>query len=100
MDAAWRSGSPITARAAADLGRCVMAVPGQPRNPRTRRRQPLVKEAAVWIENAEAVIALPQTAPRRVRPTEPLCDKPEQDASDALTGRLERLLSLAPVREP
>ncbi len=98
MEAAWRSGSLITARAAADLGRCVMAGPGQPRDPRTRRRQALVKEAAVWIETAGAVIALPQAAPRRVRPAEPLCDKPEQVASDALTGRLERLLLLAPVQ--
>jgi hypothetical protein len=32
-----------------------------------------------------------------MRPAAPLFDAPEQDANDALSGRLERLLSLAPV---
>lgn len=97
VEAAWRSGSLITARAAADQGREVMAVPGHPRDPRSRGCNALLKEGAALIENAEDVIALLQAAPRRVRPDTPLFDDPEQDAPDGLTGRIAGLLSLAPV---
>jgi DNA processing protein len=97
VEAAWRSGSLITARAAADQGREVMAVPGHPRDPRSRGCNGLLKEGASLIENAEDVIALLAAAPRRVRPQAALPFNTEIDAGDGLSGKIANLLSLTPI---
>lgn len=57
VEAALRSGSLITARAAADQGRDVMAAPGSPLDQRARGSNALIKQGATLIENAEDVIA-------------------------------------------
>jgi DNA processing protein len=57
IEAALRSGSLITARAAADQGRDVMAVPGSPLDPRARGSNALIKQGAALIENADDVLA-------------------------------------------
>lgn len=57
IEAALRSGSLITARAAADQGRDVMAVPGSPLDPRARGSNALIKQGATLIEDAADVIA-------------------------------------------
>ena len=57
IEAALRSGSLITARAAADQGREVMAAPGSPLDPRARGSNALIKQGATLIESAEDVIA-------------------------------------------
>lgn len=57
IEAALRSGSLITARAAADQGRDVMAAPGSPLDPRARGSNALIKQGATLIEDANDVIA-------------------------------------------
>ncbi len=57
VEAALRSGSLITARAAADQGRDVMAAPGSPLDPRARGSNALIKQGATLIEDANGVIA-------------------------------------------
>ena len=56
IEAALRSGSLITARAAADQGRDVMAAPGSPLDPRARGANALIKQGATLIESAEDII--------------------------------------------
>jgi DNA processing protein len=64
IEAALRSGSLITARAAANQGRDVMAAPGSPLDPRARGTNALIKQGATLIENAADVIeALGDAAP-------------------------------------
>jgi len=57
IEAALRSGSLITARAAADQGRDVMAAPGSPLDPRARGSNALIKQGATLVEDANDVIA-------------------------------------------
>lgn len=57
IEAALRSGSLITARAAAEQGRDVMAAPGSPLDARAHGSNALIKQGAALIENADDVIA-------------------------------------------
>jgi DNA processing protein len=100
IEAALRSGSLITARAAADQGRDVMAAPGSPLDPRARGSNALIKQGATLIENADDVIAaLGQT----MSPTRPLSAGPLFDDADAtpappgLPRKLAALLSPTPI---
>src|SRR6185436_5046008 len=83
IEAALRSGSLITARAAADQGRDVMAAPGSPLDPRSRGSNALIKQGATLIESAADVIeALGDAAP----PLRPLSIGPlfeERDSEPA-----------------
>jgi DNA processing protein len=68
VEAARRSGTLITARAAADQGRLVFAVPGHPLDPRSEGTNRLIKDgAAIATEPQDLIEAL---AP--LRPAEPL----------------------------
>lgn len=65
VEAAAQSGSLITARAALDLGREVMAVPGHPLDARASGPNILIRDGAVLVRGAEDVLAaleLPATA--------------------------------------
>jgi len=100
IEAALRSGSLITARAAADQGREVMAAPGSPLDPRARGSNALIKQGATLIENADDVIAaLGQT----LHPARPLSAGPlfaEVEAAPAPPGlprKLAALLSPTPI---
>ena len=100
IEAALRSGSLITARAAADQGREVMAAPGSPLDPRSRGSNALIKQGATLIESADDVIAaLGDGAP----PLRPLSAGPlfaEAEAAPSppgLAGRVLELLSPTPV---
>jgi len=100
IEAALRSGSLITARAAADQGRDVMAAPGSPLDPRARGSNALIKQGATLIENAEDVIAaLGQT----LQPPRPLSSGPLFDDIDTvppspgLPRKLAALLSPTPI---
>lgn len=104
VEAAERSGSLITARAAGEQGRDVMAVPGSPLDPRARGGNALLKEGAILVESADDVLAAMAAAPRPIRPTQPLpLFDPDAAArragpgGDALAGRLAGLLSPTPV---
>ncbi len=100
IEAALRSGSLITARAAADQGRDVMAAPGSPLDPRARGANLLIKQGATLIEDAGDVIAaLGQWAP----PLRPLSVGPLFDglatepAPAGLPKKIAALLSPTPV---
>jgi DNA processing protein len=100
IEAALRSGSLITARAAGDQGRDVMAVPGSPLDPRARGSNALIKQGAVLVESADDVIeALGQTlAPSRIHSPGPLFASDEQTpAPTGLARKIEALLSPTPV---
>lgn len=98
IEAALRSGSLITARAAAEQGRDVMAVPGSPLDPRARGSNALIKQGATLIESAADVIeALGEAAP----PLRPLSAGPlfadPAPAPPGLAGNLVKLLSPTPI---
>lgn len=73
VEAARRSGTLITARAAADQGRVVFAVPGHPLDPRAEGTNRLLKEGATIATEPDDVIealapmVAPPTAPAAVR---------------------------------
>jgi DNA processing protein len=98
IEAAFGSGSLITARLAGEAGREVMAVPGHPADPRARGGNGLLKAGATLVEDAADVIAalrpfaLPAPKPMVVR------DRPEPDETPAdARARIEQLLSPVPV---
>ena len=99
IEAALRSGSLITARAAADQGRDVMAAPGSPLDPRARGSNALIKQGATLIESAEDVIvALGDGAPP-LRPNAigPLFDDRSEPPPPGLPGKIAALLSPTPI---
>jgi len=100
IEAALRSGSLITARAAADQGRDVMAAPGSPLDPRARGSNALIKQGATLIEDAADVIAaLGEGAP----PLRPLSSGPlfadveAPTLSPGLPKKIAALLSPTPI---
>jgi DNA processing protein len=98
IEAALRSGSLITARAAADQGRDVMAAPGSPLDPRSRGSNALIKQGATLIENAQDVIeALGDSAPPlRPHAIGPLFDE-RAPAPSGLPKKIAALLSPTPI---
>ena len=58
VEAAHKSGSLITARLAAEMGRIVFAVPGSPMDPRAKGTNSLLKEGATLVTEAEDVSQL------------------------------------------
>lgn len=110
VEGALRSGSLITARNAADQGREVMAVPGNPLDARAGGCNALIRDGAVLVRNAEDVVevlaphlAASERGPARqaVRDAAHASTGPA-DASPTAAGVPGRLLSLlgpAPVEE-
>lgn len=100
IEAALRSGSLITARAAADQGRDVMAVPGSPLDPRARGSNALIKQGATLIESAEDVIAALGDGAPPLRPLSagPLFnDGPNTPLPPGLPKKIAALLSPTPI---
>jgi len=77
VEAALHSGSLITARVAAELGREVMAIPGSIHSPVARGCHQLIREGARLVESAQDVLeelrmdALPRPAPSADAPDRP-----------------------------
>jgi len=100
VEAAPRSGSLITARLAAEMGREVMAVPGSPLDPRAQGCNQLIREGATLVQDADDVMEA--VSPLRVRPFR----QPERDyaggpsggeVGEAIRARVTALLNATPV---
>ena len=103
VEAAPRSGSLITARLAAEMGREVMAVPGSPLDPRAQGCNGLIREGATLIQNAADVLELIRPLAGVASPRAHFDQAPAQsgDPGEAERQAVEQLLgpSPAPVDE-
>ncbi len=97
IEAALRSGSLITARAAADQGRDVMAVPGSPLDPRARGSNALIKQGAALIESADDVLAALGQPTLRPSTQQVMFAAPVADPPPGLARKIASLLSPTPV---
>lgn len=85
VEAAPKSGSLITARIAAELGREVMAVPGSPLDQRAQGCNMLIRDGATLIQTASDVLEQirPIDARAVAQPTGAYDSEPLHDTSDA-----------------
>lgn len=102
VEAANRSGSLITARLGAELGRLVFAVPGSPLDPRAAGTNRLLKDGALLVTEARDV--LDHLAPllgRPVAPPDRLQEPPDlggvPDPGDDERARIVEALGPAPT---
>lgn len=99
VEGALRSGSLITARAALDQGREIMAVPGNPMDARAGGCNQLIREGATLIRSVTDVAeALSLTFAPPARPLPPM-ESPPPAPTDETTRRLLSLLGPVPVTE-
>lgn len=99
IEAALRSGSLITARAAGDQGRDVMAVPGSPLDQRARGSNALIKQGATLVENADDIITALGDGAVLPRPLSagPLFEAREIPTPAGLPRKIAALLSPTPI---
>ena len=97
VEAAPRSGSLITARLAAEMGREVMAVPGSPLDPRAQGCNQLIRDGATLVQNAADVTEAIQ--PSRTHVASPRFDyQPQAEQFDGeAVETIEALLGPSPV---
>ena len=95
VEAAYRSGSLITARMAAEQGREVFAVPGSPLDPRAAGTNDLIKQGATLVTEAADVINAvapimerPLVIPAREPDSGPFESDPQTHDRDQITGLL------------
>lgn len=80
VEAAAKSGSLITARAAADQGRDVMAVPGHPFDARASGCNMLIRDGALLVRSASDIAEALDAPAETARPAAPQLDVPAPDA--------------------
>jgi len=98
VEAAPRSGSLITARLAAEMGREVMAVPGSPLDPRAQGCNQLIRDGATLVQNAADVLeAVRPAQPRLASPVERYQPQAVLDGDEDAVGLVEDLLGASPV---
>ena len=110
VEAAFRSGSLITARLAGEQGREVFATPGSPMDPRSAGTNRLIRNGATMVTEASHILEvlapmasapLPEAAPLRDTGgglDEILADAtPSRDVPEDLYGRLLSLLGPVPA---
>ncbi len=100
VEAAYRSGSLITARFANEQGREVFAVPGSPLDPRAAGTNDLLKQGATLVTEAADVVNVlqpimgrPIDLPISERDDEPIADEPQADER----ARIISLLGPSPL---
>lgn len=100
VEAAARSGSLITARAALDQGRDVLAVPGHPLDSRASGCNMLIRDGATLVRSAEDLLeALGPIAEPSIAPELPLEATRHTSQTVDLTHTILGLLGPAPVPE-
>lgn len=99
VEAAPKSGSLITARLAAELGREVMAVPGSPLDPRAQGCNGLIRDGATLVQSAADVLETVRPIDQRMVRTsrDGFRAPPPEDASDAERRDVCDLLGPVPV---
>jgi len=100
VEAAWKSGSLITARLAGEMGREVMAIPGSPLDSRSHGCNQLIRDGAVLCQRPEDVIELLHDFTGQPRSTfrEPVPAYLQQDPAEASEpADIATLLTTAPV---
>ena len=101
VEAAPKSGSLITARLAAEMGREVMAVPGSPLDPRAQGCNGLIREGATLIQNAADVLEQVRPIGSRIASPRQIYDAaaadPAGEAGDQDRAVVEELLGPSPV---
>ena len=98
VEAAPRSGSLITARLAAEMGREVMAVPGSPLDPRAQGCNQLIRDGATLVQSASDVIeALRPSSVARVAEPPSAFAPPAEDAAEGQRNAIVSLLGPAAV---
>lgn len=71
VEAALKSGSLITARYAAEQGRDVFAIPGNPLDPRARGTNQLLKDGAYLVQDPDDILSFYPTPSPVIPPTPP-----------------------------
>lgn len=106
VEAAFKSGSLITARRALDQGRELFAVPGSPLDPRARGANDLIRRGATLIQGAEDVLEVlrpqlerPPTAVAAPTPAT-LWNPPENAPEDVSAARQSVLDLISPAPTP
>ncbi|MFC4165878.1 DNA-processing protein DprA [Teichococcus aestuarii] len=104
VEAAYRSGTLMTARLALEAGREVFAVPGSPLDPRCAGSNDLLRQGAHLVERAEDVLENLPEAPRAAplfrparAPAHPAAPGPDPAALPAEMAQVLDLIGAAPV---
>ena len=100
VEAAPKSGSLITARLAAEMGREVMAVPGSPLDPRAQGCNQLIRDGATLIQTAADVVeAIQPSAPRVHAARDPYeqARQPSSNGDESALASVQELLGPSPV---
>ena len=97
IEAAFKSGSLLTAKYGLDINLPIFACPGHPYDPRTKGSNMLIKDGAFLLENAQDVldqILLPQLSVKTVE----LVPQPQLRNSDKLTQEILNYVNHTPVK--
>ena len=99
VEAAARSGSLITARAALESGREVLAVPGHPFDARAGGCNLLIRDGATLVRGAQDVMELSEPTGRVAPPPQPPAPDRPVPVMDDLSARILDRLCAAPLAE-
>jgi len=101
IEGAARSGSLITARSAADLGRDVMAIPGSPLDPRAAGCNILIRDGSTLVRSAADIHDALDRPAQQTQPTlfDAQAKADHQLSDDAIAKRILCALSVSAIAE-